>query len=53
METISFVSAVVRFFGPLPGQSKLDLGKEVKALTEQDRAELKPMLAEALGVTIQ
>lgn len=52
VETISFISACVRFFGCKPGQSKLDLGKEVKALSEQDRKEMAPQLADALGVNI-
>jgi len=52
MEEISFVSACVRFF-KLPGQTNLDVGKEVKALTPKDREELKPGLEQALGVTIK
>ena len=51
--TISFVSACVRFFGKLPGQTNLDVGKEVKALTPEDRKEMIPDLESALGVTIQ
>ena len=51
--TISFVSACVRFFGKLPGQTNLDVGKEVKALTPEDRREMIPGLESALGVTIQ
>ena len=51
--TISFVSACVRFFGKLPGQTNLDVGKEVKALTPKDRADMLPGLEQALGVTIQ
>lgn len=50
---ISFVSACVRFFGKLPGQTNLDVGKEVRALTTQDRKEMTPELEQALGVTIQ
>ena len=50
---ISFVSACVRFFGKLPGQTNLDVGKEVKALTAQDRKDMIPGLEQALGVTIQ
>jgi hypothetical protein len=52
MEQISFVSACVRFFGCLEGQSKLDLGREIKALTDADRSEMKPELESCLGVTI-
>ncbi len=51
--TISFVSACVRFFGKLPGQTNLDVGKEVKALTLKDRADMIPGLEQALGVVIQ
>ena len=50
---ISFVTACVRFFGKLPGQTNLDVGKEVKALTPKDREEMIPGLEAALGVTIQ
>ena len=50
---ISFVTACVRFFGKLPGQTNLDVGKEVKALTPEDRKEMIPGLESALGVTIQ
>ena len=53
MKEISFISAVLAFFGQLPGQTKLDVGKEVKKLTEQDRADLIPGLQEALGVVIK
>lgn len=51
--TISFVAACVRFFGKLPGQTNLDVGKEVKALTPEDRKEMIPGLESALDVTIQ
>ncbi len=50
--TITFVAACVRFFGKLPGQTNLDVGKEVKALTSKDRADMIPGLEQALGVTI-
>ena len=52
MKEVSFISAVLAFFGQLPGQTKLDVGREVKQLTDQDRADLIPGLQEALGVTI-
>ena len=53
METISFMSAALRFFGMLPNQTKLQFGQEVKALTPADRAEMTPGLEQALGVNIQ
>lgn len=52
VEKISFISACVRFFGTKPGQTKLDLGKEVKQLTQKDRDEMTPELAACLGVEI-
>jgi hypothetical protein len=39
MEQInSFLGAMKHYFGTLPGQSVLDFGKEVKALSADDRA---------------
>lgn len=49
---ISFMSACLQFFGPKPGQSKVQFGQEIKTLTPEDRAELKPMLEAALGLEI-
>lgn len=51
-EKISFMSACVRFFGQKEGQTKLQLGQEVKALTPQDRIDMTPGLAKELGVEI-
>ena len=51
-ETISFISACVRFFGVLPGQSKIQFGQEIKKLTPADREEMKPELEAILGVAI-
>ncbi len=53
METISFMQACMRFFGLKDGQTKLQFGQEVKALTTQDREDMAPGLAEALGVQVQ
>ena len=48
----SFVAAAKDFFGPrFPGQTALDFMKEVKALTEADKAEIKAGL-EANGYQI-
>ena len=44
-ETISFISACVRFFDVLPGQSKIQFGQEIKKLTPADREEMKPELS--------
>lgn len=52
MRTISFMSACMEFFGVREGQTKLQFGQEVKALTEADRAELKPGLEKELNCTI-
>ena len=52
METISFMSACLRFFGLLPGQTKLQFGQEVKLLTDTDRAEMAPMLSKELGCDV-
>lgn len=55
---MSFMSACIKFFGlnTKPDgteQTKLEFGKEVKALTEQDRLDLKPGLEAALGCEIE
>jgi hypothetical protein len=36
----TFMAACRTFFGLLPGQSSMDFGREVKALTPEDRAEI-------------
>ncbi len=36
----SFMSACIDFFGVLPGKGKLDFGREIKALTPEDRVEI-------------
>lgn len=53
METISFMQACIRFFGVREGQTKLQFGQEVKALTPEDRKEMAPELAEHLQVAIE
>lgn len=42
METkkMTFMQACRDYFGLLPGQSAMDLGREVKALSEADRKEI-------------
>lgn len=50
-KTMTFMGACIDFFGLKSGQSKLDFGKEVKMLTETDRAEIKAGL-EKNGYTI-
>jgi len=40
METMSFLAACIEFFGLFEGQSKLDFGKEIKKLTNEDRKEI-------------
>lgn len=39
-----FVSQMRNFFGLLPGQSLLDFGKEIKALSFQEKLEFADML---------
>ena len=53
METMSFMSACKQYFGLLPDERPLEFGKEVKALTQQDREEMIPMLEKELGVVIE
>ena len=48
---MSFTAACKDFFGVKPGQTALDFMKEVKALTEADKAEIKAGL-EANGYQI-
>ena len=43
----SFVRQMLDFFGPLPGQSKMQLGGEVQALSEQDKRDFADMLNDA------
>jgi len=52
MESIPFIIACKRFFNLRPGQGLTDFNNEVKALTKSDRAELAPLLADALGVVV-
>lgn len=40
MEKVSFAVACLKFFGRQEGQTAADFGKEIKALTPEDRAEL-------------
>ncbi len=51
METkpTGFIVACKAYFGMLPGQTLQQFKEEVAALTPADRAELAPMLAQALG----
>jgi hypothetical protein len=52
MREMTFMAACKEFFGQKEGQTNLDFGKEVKALTQQDREDLKPGLEAALGCKI-
>ena len=53
MANKSFTMACAEFFGRLPGESLGDFAKELKELTDEDRAELRPMLSKALGCEIE
>ena len=46
---LSFASACKIFFGLAPDQTLSDFMAEVRTLSEQDRAEMAPQLAAALG----
>ncbi len=48
---MTFMSACRDFFGLLPGQTALQFGAEIKALTPEDRAEIQAGL-EQLGYKI-
>jgi uncharacterized protein YcgL (UPF0745 family) len=41
MKSMTFMSACRDFFGMKPGQTPVQFGKEIKDLSEQDRAEIK------------
>lgn len=49
-KSMKFVTACNKFFGRLDGQSLSDFAAELKHLTDADKAEMAPQLAEALGV---
>lgn len=51
-ETVSFMAACRKFFGLKDGQTALDFGKEVRALSAQDRLDMIPGLERELGVVI-
>lgn len=44
-KTHTFMSACRDFFGLKDGQTAMDFGKEIKALTDADRAEISAGLA--------
>jgi hypothetical protein len=50
-KTHTFMSACRDFFGTKEGQTAMDFGKELKQLTEADRAEIKAGL-QSLGYVI-
>lgn len=47
----SFVSAMMDYFGKLPGQTTMDFANELKALNTDDREEFKRLLKD-VGYTI-
>jgi hypothetical protein len=51
-ETIAFITACKRFFEYKPQQTALQFLHEVKALTQQDKEELAPLLGAALDVVV-
>lgn len=48
----TFMAAVREFFGLKPGQTPIQFGQEIKALTPKDREDPKPGLEAALNCTI-
>lgn len=46
---MSFMAACMQYFGVREGQTKLQFGQEVKALTPQDRADMIPGLEKNLS----
>lgn len=46
--TRGFLAAMLDYFGPAPGQSKAEFGKEVQRLPEADKQEFSAMLT-AIG----
>lgn len=51
MVKMTFTKACLTYFGRLPGQTAIDFGREIKALTPKDREDLKKDFA-AIGVEI-
>lgn len=50
--TLTFMAACREFFGQREGTTALDFGKEVKALTPDDRKEMAPQLEKLLDADI-
>lgn len=49
MANRSFITGMLAFFGKLPGQSAMDFGKELKALSHTEKAEFHSMLVKQEG----
>jgi hypothetical protein len=52
MEKLSFMAACKKVFGALSGQTNLQFAQEVRALTEQDRADLTTGFAEHYSIEV-
>lgn len=52
MAEMGFVIACSKFFGKLPGEGIREFAEEIRALTDQDCADLAPLLSDELGVTV-
>ena len=50
---MSFIMAVQKFFGRKEGQTLKELVAEAKKLTDDDKAELTPLLEKELSITIE
>lgn len=49
---MTFTKACMEFFGKLPGEKTVDFANGMKALTDEDRLEMAPQLANELGETV-
>lgn len=50
---MTFAMAIRKYFGKLPGQTMADFAAEIKAFTDEDRADLAPLLSIELGEEVQ
>ena len=51
-QEMSPIMAMQKFFGRKKDQTLKEFVAETKSLTDEDKAELKPLLEESLGVAI-
>lgn len=51
--SISFTSAVSKYFGRKPGQTMAEFRDEIVGLSPKDKDEMRVMLASALGCDVE